>query len=230
MPSTEARRRVLWWGATAGALTAGAGAALLWDPGRTLAWTGGVAAAAATTYLTQQAPRQVQDALARRRAGAGTAEPDPVAVAVHIRDHDYVTVDLGDRTADVPAGGHTVRVVVTATGTAAVVLTQMRAEVVSREDLPGDLARHAAEVPVRRFEVRLDPEPPEVRALAESDFPYRLTADESEVLDVQVTVDRGVVRWVLWLDWASAGRTGSTRVDLHGSEFLTAARTPGGAR
>jgi hypothetical protein len=190
-----------------------ASAALLWDPGQTLAWTAGVVAAAAAAYLGQLAPLHFQEALARRRAGRELTASEPFAVTVDIRNHDYVTLDFGDRVADVPAAGHTVRLVVTSTGPSAVLLTGLRAEVLSRDVLPGDLSRHAAEVPVRR----------------ESDFPYRIAADESEVLDLVANTVRGLVEWVLWLDWTSAGRPGSTRIDLQGHPFRTAARRPGGA-
>ncbi|MEV6808403.1 hypothetical protein [Streptomyces sp. NPDC051132] len=230
MPRADGRHRVLMWGGTGGAAAAVVTAALLWAPGQALAWAAGVLAAASAAYLGQQAPQQLQEALARRRAARQPAAGDPLAVAVEIRDHDYVTLDLGDRVVDIPAAGHTLRVVVTATGPSAVVLTGLRAEVLSRAEAPGDLARHAAEVPVRRFEVLLDSDPPRVRALAGSDFPYRIAADESEVLDLLVSTERGLVQWVLWLDWTSAGRQGRTRIDLQGHAFRTAARLPGGTR
>ncbi|MGW6978375.1 hypothetical protein ACWGE1_02820 [Streptomyces sp. NPDC054932] len=200
---------------------------MLWDPGQTLAWAAGVGAAAAAAYLGQQAPQHLQEVLARRRAGRELTGSDPFAVATEIRNHDYVTLDLGDRVAEIPAAGHTVRIVITSMGPSAVMLTGVRAEVLSSEQLPGDLTRHAGEVPVRRFEVLLDSDPPEVRALGGSDFPYRIAADESEVLDLLVSTERGLVRWVLWLDWTSAGRQGSTRIDLQGHAFRTAARQPG---
>ncbi|MEU7089396.1 hypothetical protein [Streptomyces achromogenes] len=229
MPRADRRRRVLVWGGAGGAVAAVAGAALLWHPGQALAWAAGVLAAASAAYLGQQAPQQLQEALARRRAAREPADGDPLAVAVEVRNHDYVTLDLGDGVVDVPAAGHTVRVVVTSTAPSAVVLTGLRAQVLSREEAAGDLARHAAELPVRRFEVLLDSDPPRVRALAESDFPYRIATDESEVLDLLVSTERGLVRWVLWLDWTSAGRQGSTRIDLQGHAFRTAARMPSGA-
>ncbi|WP_406378581.1 hypothetical protein [Streptomyces sp. NBC_01618] len=227
MPRAGRQRRVFVWGGAGGGVVAVAGVALLWDPGQTLAWTAGVAAAAAAAFLGQQAPQYLQESLARRRARRELTESDPLAISVEIRNHDYVTFDFGDRVADVPAAGHTVRVIVTATGPSAVVLIGMRAEVLSREELPGDLSRHAAEMPVRQFEVLLDTDSPEVRALGASDFPYRIAGDESEVLDLLVSTERGLVRWVLWLDWMCAGRRCSTRIDLRGDAFRTAARQPG---
>ncbi|MFG2949407.1 hypothetical protein [Streptomyces adustus] len=227
MPGTDGRRRVLVWGGVGGGAAAVVSVALLWHPGQTLAWGAGVVAAAAAAYLGQEAPRQLQDTLARRRAGREPAQSDPLAVTVEIRNHDYVTLDLGDRVADVPAAGHTVRIVVTAMGTSAVVLLGVRAEVLSREEFPGNLTRHAAEVPVRHFEALLDADPPTVRALGESDFPYRIAADESEIFDLLVSTEHALVRWVLWLDWTSAGRRGSTRIDLQGHAFRTAGRRLG---
>ncbi|MFB7455969.1 hypothetical protein [Streptomyces sp. NPDC056188] len=205
-----------------------AGLALLWQPGQTLAWGAGVSAAAAAAYLSQEAPGHLQGTLARRRARRELTESPPLAVTAEIRNHDYVTLDLGDRVVDVPAAGHTVRIVVTSMGPSAVVLMGVRAEVLSREEFPGNLTRHAAEVPVRHFEASLDADPPEVRALGESDFPYRIAADESEIFDLLVSTERALVQWVLWLDWTSAGRRGSTRVDLQGHAFRTAGRQLGG--
>ncbi|WP_369381848.1 hypothetical protein [Streptomyces sp. cg36] len=205
-----------------GAAAAAAGAALVWAPGGALSWSGGVAAAAAAAYLSQDLPRRVSDRLARRR-GASAAVTPPL-VSLRIRNQDYVVLADGDRVVEVPASGHTVRLVVTGTGELPVVLTDLRAEVISRADRSGDLSRHAAEVPVRRFEVLLDTDPPRVRALGSSDFPYQVARDEVEVLDLEVTTDSGDVRWVLWLDWSCAGRGGSLRVDLGGRPLRTAAR------
>ena len=103
-------------------------------------------------------------------------------------------------------------------------LTNLRPEVLSRRDRSGDLARHAAEVPVRQFEVLLDEDPPRLRPLSSSDFPYQVKLDETEVFNLLVSTEAGDVRWVLWLDWSTEGRTGSLRIDLGGQAFRTAAR------
>ncbi|MFI1102249.1 hypothetical protein [Streptomyces melanogenes] len=208
-----------------GGVGAGAvGALLLWAPGGALSWSGGVAAAAAAAYLSQDLPRQFSDRLARRRAQHDLGATVPVLVSTRVRNQDYVVLDDGARVVEVPASGHTVRLVATGAGPLPVVLTDLRVEVVARADRSGDLSRHAAEVPVRRFEVLLDAEPPRVRPLATSDFPYQVGQDEVEVLDLEVRTEAGDVQWVLWLDWSCAGRTGSVRVDLDGHPFRTAAR------
>ncbi|MEU4347752.1 hypothetical protein [Streptomyces sp. NPDC023838] len=207
-------------GAGAGAV----GAVLLWAPGGVLSWSGGVAAAAAAAYLSQDLPRQFSDRLARRRAQQDSGTAAPVLVSTRIRNQDYVALGDGGRVVEVPASGHTVRLVATGAGPLPVVLTDLRVEVIARADRSGDLARHAAEVPLRRFEVLLDADPPRVRPLATSDFPYRVNQDEAEVLDLEVRTEAGDIQWVLWLDWSCGGRTGSVRVDLDGRPFRTAAR------
>ncbi|MFK0259622.1 hypothetical protein [Streptomyces sp. NPDC090445] len=185
-----------------------------------------MAAAAAAAYLGQEAPRRIGDSLGRRRARRELEASDPLAIAVRVRHQDYVLLDDSGRITDVPASGHSVQVIVTGSSPSPVVLTELRAEVVSREERHGEVSPHAAEIPVRRFEVLLDADPPSVRPLGASDFPYSVAQDESEVLDLVVTTDSGDVRWVLWLDWTTAGRSGSTRVDLGGQPFRTAARHP----
>ncbi|BCY13493.1 hypothetical protein [Actinoplanes sp. L3-i22] len=187
----------------------GAAAMLIWTPGAAFASTGGVLGAALVGWLTQDRPR-------RRPAPAG-----PVGYAVRITDLDYVALTDGDRTVDVPAAGHTVQVVVTGLSAVPVLLTGLRAEVLERGDGRGDLSRHAAAVPVRRFEVRLDEQPPRVLTAG---FPYRLAHHRTEVFDMAVHTDSGDVRWRLWLDWSAGGQTGALRIDLAGQPFRTAAR------
>lgn len=207
-----------------GAGAAALGAVLLRAPGGALSWSGGVAAAAAAAYLSQDLPRQFSDRLARRRAREDSGSAVPVLVSTRIRNQDYVVLEEGGRVVEVPAGGHTVRLVVTGAGPLPVVLTDLRVEVIARTDRSGDLSRHAAEVPLRRFEVLLDATLPRVRPLSTSDFPYQVGQGEVEVLDLEVRTEAGDTEWVLWLDWSCGGRTGSVRVDLGGRPFRTAAR------
>lgn len=187
-------------------------------------WCGGVAAAALAAYLGQEGPRQLGAAMAQRRERRQLEDGVPLAFTARIRNQDYVVLGEGDRFVEVPASGHTVQLTVTGASSIPVVLTALRAEVVSRQDRSGDLARHAAEIPLRRFEVLLDADPPQVRALTSSDFPYQVKRDETEVFDLLVSAEAGDVRWLLWLDWSVGARSGSARIDLGGQEFRTAAR------
>lgn len=207
-----------------GAGAAAVGTVLVLAPGGVLSWSGGVVAAATAAYLSQDLPRRFSDRLARRRAGEDVGTAVPVLVSAQIRNQDYVVLDEGGRTVEIPASGHTLRLVVTGAGPLPVVLTELRAEVIARADRGGDLSRHAAEIPLRRFEVLLDADPPRVRPLSGSDFPYQVGQEAVEVFDLEVRTGTGDVTWALWLDWSCGGRTGSVRVDLGGRPFRTAAR------
>ena len=199
-------------------------AMVIWTPDAVLKWSGGILAAALVAYLSKDLPTQLQQLAGRRRERRERLTDTPVVYTAQIKHHDYVVLTDEEGTVEVPASGHTVQVVVTGAAPAPVVLTGLRVEVVSRVDQGGDLSRHLAEVPVRRFEVLLDEQPPQVRPLGGSDFPYQLKRDETEVFDLMVSTESGHVRWVLWLDWSMGGRTGSVRVDLGGQPFQTAAR------
>ncbi|MFJ5550289.1 hypothetical protein [Streptomyces sp. NPDC093225] len=207
------------------AVAATAGAAALWAPDQVLPWAGGVATASLVAYLGQVAPTQLGAALGRRRAERDPAAAAPFTLGVRVQHQDVVSVADGDRILDLPAAGHTVRIVLTGTGPRPVVLTGLRAEVLERAERYGELSRHAAQITPRAFAVLLDEDPPPVLPLGESDFPYGLAADETEVIDVRADVARGHVRWVLWLDWTSGDRNGTTRVDVDGRPFQTVART-----
>jgi hypothetical protein len=155
---------------------------------------------------------------------------DPIVTDVRLRDVDYVAFTDGDVVEEVPASGHTVQVIVTGATRTPVVLAEMRAEVLARNERSGALNRHAAEVPRRRFEVLLDAVPPRLRPLADSDFPYSVGLHESEVFELKTVTEHGDVEWVLWLDWLCGRRRGTVRIDLGGHAFRTAgrhARLPG---
>lgn len=189
-----------------------------------LTWSGGILGAALVAYLSQDAPKQIEQALARHRERRDRVTGVPVTYTARIKHQDYVVLADSDGTVEVPASGHTLQVIITGAAPAPVLLTGLRAEVLSRSHRSGDLAMHAAEVPVRRFEVLLDQNPPRVRSLTGSDFPYEVKRDETEVFDLIISVENGDVRWVLWLDWSTEGRTGSLRIDLGGQPFRTVAR------
>ncbi|MFF6914384.1 helix-turn-helix domain-containing protein [Streptomyces sp. NPDC012466] len=52
-------------------------------------------------------------------------------------------------------------------------------------------------------------------------FPYRVSAEDPEVLEVHATTQAYDARWYLELDWSSQGRTGTIRIDDDGSPFHT---------
>jgi hypothetical protein len=207
-----------------GAIVAGT---LIWEPASVVAWCGGIIAAAAAGYLSQGVPHHISAGVARRRERTRLETTDPVTCTAEVRDSDYVTLTEGNHTTDVPASGHTLQLVVTGAWPTPVVLTGLRPEVLTRQRRTGDLAQHAAALPLRRFEVLLDADPPQVRVLSGRDFPFGVKQDEVEVFNLRVTTDSGDVRWVLWLDWSAHGRRGSVRIDHgHDQAFRTAARHP----
>jgi hypothetical protein len=203
-------------------------AVVLWAPHGVRGWLGGVLAAAFTAYLTQDFPRWVTSSPWWRHRRHGV--PAPLAVTVKIIDEDYVVFTEVDRVVEVPASGHGLRLVVEAAGSRPVVLTALRPEVLSRRDRNGDLNRRAAAMPLRRFEVLLDAQPPCLRVVSvsdgggDSDFPFRVTPDDPEVLELKVRSESGDVCWVLHLDWVCDGRAGTTRIDFDGRPLRTMAR------
>jgi hypothetical protein len=219
-----ATRPLLLTGAALAAVGLAAAAMLIRPPGVVVASLAGVLGAALIGYLSQDGPRHLRHALTRRREGHGPAGTIPVSHTVRVKDQDYVALTDGERTADVAAGGHTVQLVVSARSRVPVLLTGLRAEVLSRGGGTGELSRQTAALPVRRFEVRLDERPPRVRSLGDTDFPIRLTHHDTEVFDMAVLTDSGDVRWRLWLGWSAGDRTGDIRIDLGGQPFRTAAR------
>jgi hypothetical protein len=195
-------------------------------PGSVLAWCGGILAAAAAAYLGHDAPSRLMASLARRGERKKLEATGPFTYTAGIRHQDYVTLPDGDGNLEVPASGHTVQLVVTGAWPSPVILTDLRPEILTRANRSGELARHAAEIPVRQFEVLLDPDPPHVRPLEASTFLFAVKRGETEVFDLLVTTNYGDVQWVLWLDWSAESQTGSVRIDLGGHPFRTAARHP----
>ncbi|MFJ8270387.1 helix-turn-helix domain-containing protein [Streptomyces sp. NPDC094154] len=82
----------------------------------------------------------------------------------------------------------------------------------------------------REFSVDLDVNRPIVHAGPGNDsgkpvpavqFPYRVSAEDPEVLLVTATTEAYDCHWYLELDWSSQGRTGTVRIDDHGRPFRT---------
>ncbi|KMS66682.1 DNA-binding protein [Streptomyces viridochromogenes] len=82
----------------------------------------------------------------------------------------------------------------------------------------------------RYFDVDLDKDRPIARPADGNDsgttipamkLPYRVSAEDPEVLLVDARTDGCDCNWYLELDWSSQGRTGTARIDDHGRPFRT---------
>ncbi|MFF8594504.1 helix-turn-helix domain-containing protein [Streptomyces sp. NPDC015220] len=128
-----------------------------------------------------------------------------------------------------------VQIAVQGRSSTAVVLEALRVRVVSRGDPVTGNAYSTAqgcggELAPRRFTVNLDVDRPLARPEDGADrgrtisavhFPYRVSAEDPEVLLVDATTQTHDARWYLELDWSSQGRTGTVRIDDHGRPFHT---------
>ncbi|MFD3505679.1 helix-turn-helix domain-containing protein [Streptomyces sp. NPDC058678] len=117
----------------------------------------------------------------------------------------------------------------------AVVLDALRVRIVSRGN-PAPGSAYAmdqgcgGDLTPRRFTVNLDVDRPIARpkdgaenghTIPAVHFPYRVSAEDPEVLLVAATTQTYDARWYLELDWSSQGRTGTIRIDDHGRPFHT---------
>ncbi|MFF4397284.1 helix-turn-helix domain-containing protein [Streptomyces sp. NPDC001480] len=117
----------------------------------------------------------------------------------------------------------------------AVVLEALRVRIVSRGNPAAGNAYAmdqgcGGEITPRGFTVNLDADRPIARPKDGADsehtipavhFPYRVSAEDPEVLLVDATTQTYDARWYLELDWSSQGRTGTIRIDDHGRPFHT---------
>ncbi|WP_369029240.1 helix-turn-helix domain-containing protein [Streptomyces adonidis] len=133
-------------------------------------------------------------------------------------------------------GRHTtVQVSVQGRSSTAVVLEALHVRVVSR-GAPATGTAYAmdqgcgGDLTPRRFTVNLDADRPVARPKDGTDreqtipavrFPYRVSAEDPEVLLVDATTQAYDARWYLELDWSSQGRTGTIRIDDDGRPFRT---------
>jgi hypothetical protein len=165
-------------------------------------------------YVIAKPPRQVPPPPAPQDAGtwAGTQS------AVHGRETN-VRISVQGRTST------------------AVVLEALRVRVVGRADpAPGNAYAMdngcGGAVTPRYFGVDLDIDRPIAHPVDGNDtgtpipamrLPYRVSAEDPEVLLVTARTEGCDCRWYLELDWSSQGRTGTVRVDDHGRPFRTSA-------
>ncbi|MFJ4784967.1 helix-turn-helix domain-containing protein [Streptomyces sp. NPDC088794] len=128
-----------------------------------------------------------------------------------------------------------VQITVQGRSSTAVVLEGLRVRVVGRAapiagiDYAMDQGCGGGLTP-RYFAVNLDKDRPVARAQAGNDtgspipavkFPYKVSAQDPEVLLVDATTATCDCSWYLELEWSSEGRTGTVRIDDHGSPFRT---------
>lgn len=144
------------------------------------------------------------------------------------------------RTQDAVHGRETnIRVSVQGRSSTAVVLEALRVRVVGRADpVPGtayamDQGCGGALTP-RHFAVDLDADRPIARAMPGNDagdpipavrMPYRVSAEDPEVLLVNARTGKCDCSWYLELDWSSQGRSGTIRIDDDGRLFRTTSVT-----
>ncbi|MFC8343872.1 helix-turn-helix domain-containing protein [Streptomyces sp. NPDC057280] len=133
-------------------------------------------------------------------------------------------------------GGETmVQISVQGRSSTAVVLEALRVRVVGRSAPAGgnsyamDNGCGGALTP-RMFSVDLDADRPIARSEAGNDgeneipairMPYRVSAEDPEILLVTARTVGCDCSWYLELDWSSQGRTGTARIDDHGTPFRT---------
>ncbi|MFD9435697.1 helix-turn-helix domain-containing protein [Streptomyces sp. NPDC060002] len=128
-----------------------------------------------------------------------------------------------------------VRISVQGRSSTAVVLQALHVRIVSRGN-PAAGSAYAmgqgcgGDLTPRRFTMDLDADRPIARPKDGADsehtlpavhFPYRVSAEDPEVLLVDATTQTYDARWYLELDWSSQGRTGTIRIDDHGHPFHT---------
>jgi hypothetical protein len=163
-------------------------------------------------YVIAKSPKQVPPPPAAQDAG-------PWAATQH-------AVHGGDTNVEISVQGRT---------STAVVLEALRVRVVGRSD-PAEGTAYSMDqgcggsITPRSFSVDLDKDRPIARSAAGSDegtpipavrFPYRVSAEDPEVLLVTARTVACDCRWYLELDWSSQGRTGTVRIDDAGRPFRT---------
>ncbi|WP_229858812.1 helix-turn-helix domain-containing protein [Streptomyces anandii] len=135
----------------------------------------------------------------------------------------------------VPGRQTMVQISVQGKSSTAVVLAALRVRIVSRgTPVTGNAYAMGqgcgSDLPPRNFSVNLDVDRPIAHARPGDDsgkpvpavqFPYRVSADDPEVLQVTATTEAYDCTWYLELDWSSQGRTGTVRIDDHGHPFRT---------
>ncbi|WP_308434800.1 transcriptional regulator [Streptomyces fructofermentans] len=166
-------------------------------------------------------------------------------------NHDYVIDKAPEQVPPPPApqdalawarsqgavhGGQTLlEIAVQGKSDTAVVLRALRVRVVGRADpVQGTVYATGqgcgSDLAPRTFVVDLDKDRPIARPMPGNDsgvdtppmpMPYRVSANDPEVLLVDARTAGCDCRWYLELDWSSQGRTGTERIDDNGRPFRT---------
>ena len=119
-----------------------------------------------------------------------------------------------------------------------VVITDIRARVVDRRSPMTGLAlsRECGDQgSFRSLQVNLDKSPPAITPFYDPSliidepmseqrpirFPYRVSAGDAEIFEVAATAESCDCDWVLDMDWASLGRTGTMEITDNGRSFRT---------
>ncbi|MDG4530825.1 helix-turn-helix transcriptional regulator [Streptomyces sp. AV19] len=149
--------------------------------------------------------------------------------------------DAGDWTAAmqaVPGGRMRLQVTVQGTERKAVVLHAMRVRVAGERRPPLDWSAYAmgdgcgGGLTPAHFDVDLDRDRPAARPVSgrqgdlvipATDFPYKASSTDPQVLDVLAHTDGHDVSWYLELDWSSGDRHGTLRIKDRGQPFRTSA-------
>ncbi|MCA6095155.1 helix-turn-helix domain-containing protein [Streptomyces sp. SCA3-4] len=137
----------------------------------------------------------------------------------------------------VPGGRMRIEVAVQGKGSQAVVLRALHVRVVGRSaplDWPAYVMGDGCGggLTPSFFDVDLDHDRPTARPTAgqqgdikvpATDFPYRTSSTDPQVLDVLAHTDGHDVSWYLELEWSSGDRHGTLRIDDRGQPFRTSA-------
>lgn len=169
-----------------------------------------------------------------------TPSGDPLAAQTQVNalkcDSGWVVPDRGQQEIAqpppdaVPSSGGNVTATLQGLADLAVVLHEVRVEVISRKPATQGIYLPegcAGTVTPRFFELDLStPRPVLTPTSAKSDgttFPLKVDPEDVEQLDVTVLSPVEDVEWVLHVRWTSGRRSGELRVDDHGRPFRTAA-------
>ncbi|GAA0333830.1 helix-turn-helix transcriptional regulator [Streptomyces blastmyceticus] len=137
----------------------------------------------------------------------------------------------------VPAGNLRMEVTVQGTGNTPVVLHGLYVHVVDSGKAPARNgytmgAGCGGELTPAAFAIDLDDASPRPRPVpgkegerptSTTDFPYKVSATDPQVLDIDASTLGHDVRWYLELAWSSGGRQQTTTIDDHGRPFRTTA-------